>query len=158
MVQVECSVLPLLGDAASDRIRGATGPVKVHCPLSITPCQHANQHHLESSPVAAPASENQYPGSVTAALHFLQQSQDVSMKQDMASLTADGIGQSSLPEAGSVPQPRSVGKGKRKGRPEQQHGQLSAVASVQDGVHDDLENGGKHPRPDLEHYVTQIQR
>lgn len=150
LVQVECSVLPQLSSSASEAVRGATGPVKVDVPLTLTACsgtalslpEGAQQPHLGCS-------------MVTALPESLQQLPDVSMDMDIAAVRSNGNSFG----AGAVAQPaaeqRQTRKGKKKGRSGGQQGAKAEVAR-ENGHSDDAK--AKQPRPALEHQLAELHR
>ncbi|KAA6420263.1 MAG: hypothetical protein FRX49_09747 [Trebouxia sp. A1-2] len=149
-VKVECSVLPQLSSSASEAVRGATGPVKVDVPLTLTACsgtalslpEGAQQPHLGCS-------------MVTALPESLQQLPDVSMDMDIAAVRSNGNSFG----AGAVAQPaaeqRQTRKGKKKGRSGGQQGAKAEVAR-ENGHSDDAK--AKQPRPALEHQLAELHR
>ncbi len=152
LMQVECSVLPQLGSSTSEAVRGATGPVKVDVPLTLTACsgtalslpEVAQQPHLGCS-------------MVTALPESLRQLPDVSMDMDIAAVRSNG----DCLMVGAVAQPAAEqrqtrkGKGKRKGRSGDQQGARAEVA-LENGHSDDAK--AKQPRPDLEHQLVELHR
>jgi len=152
LVQVECSVVPQLGSSTSDAVRGATGPVKVDVPLTLTACpgtalplpEGAQQPHLGCS-------------MVTALPESLRQLPEVSMDLDIAAVRSNGdglvVGAEAQPAAEQM-QTRK-GKGKRKGRSGDQQGARAEVA-LENGHSDDAK--AKQLRPDLEHQLAELHR
>ncbi len=145
-------MLPQLGSSTSEAVRGATGPVKVDGPLTLTACpgtalplpEGAQQPHLGCS-------------MVTALPESLRQLPDMSMDLDVAAVRNNGDGL----VVGAVAQPAAEqrqtrkGKGKRKGRSRDQQGTRAEVA-LENSHSDDAK--AKQPRPDLEHQLAELHR
>lgn len=145
-------MVPQLGSSTSDAVRGATGPVKVDVPLSLTACpgtalplpEAAQQPHLGCS-------------MVTALPKSLWQLPHMSMDMDIAAVRSNGDGLMVGAEAQPAAEQRQTrkGKGKRKGRSGDQQGARAEVA-LENGHSDDAK--AKQPRPDLEHQLAELHR
>jgi len=145
-------VLPQLGSSTSEAVRGATGPVKVDVPLTLTACSGTALPLLEGA-------QQPYLGCsmVTAFPKPSRQLPDMSMDVDVATVRSNGNGLG----VGAVAQPAAEqrqtrkGKGKRKGRSGDQQGARAEVA-LENGHADDAK--AKQPRQDLEHQLAELHR
>jgi len=145
-------VLPQIGSSTSEAVRGATGPVKVDVPLTLTACpgtalplpEAAQQPHVGCS-------------MVTALPESLRQLPDMPMDMDIAAVgnNGNGLGVGAVAQPAAEQRQTRKGKGKRKGRSGDQQGTRAEVA-LENGHSDDAR--AKQPRPNLEHQLAELHR